>query len=113
MPAQIRKDTLGSGKALENAERGEDRRDERGVGENLAHEAHTAEELLERGLAHRFASNARPILGLAHRVALEHGVPVFSVAVPRAPWFGVVVRARVVLDQVELVPLGERDRRLR
>src|SRR5207237_7205429 len=102
--AEVRKDALGSGEALENAEWGEDRRDERGVGEDLAHKAHTVEELLESGLAHRSTSDARPILGLAHRVALEHGVPVFAVAVPRAPRFGVVVRARVVLDQVELMP---------
>src|SRR5881397_1795769 len=38
---------------------------------------------------------------------------VLPVAIARAPRFGVVVGARVVLDQIELMALGEGDRRLR
>src|SRR5213078_3291260 len=50
---------------------------------------------------------------LPHGVALEHRMAVLAVSITRAPRLGVVVRARVVLDQVELMPLRERDRRLR
>ena len=38
---------------------------------------------------------------------------VLPVAIARAPRFGVVVGARVVLDQIELMALGEGDRGLR
>jgi len=111
--AQIAEDALRTSEALENSERREDRRDERRVREDLADQAQAVQELLERGLADGFATDARPVLGIPHGVALQHRMAVLAVAVPGSPRLGVVMRARVVFDQVELMPLGERDRRLR
>src|SRR3982074_1421146 len=112
MCAQVREEALRSREALEHAAWREDRRDERSGPKALADEAHPVEELLERGLADGLAADARPILGLSGGVALEDRAAAPSVAGARAPRLGVVVRTGVVLDEIELVSLRERDRRL-
>src|SRR5207249_11581116 len=73
---------------------------------------HPVRRLLERRLANGLPPYAPPVLGLPYGVAVQDRTAVLAVAVTRAPRLGVVVRARVVFDQVELMPLGERDRRL-
>src|SRR3982074_2775652 len=105
MCAQVREEALRSREALEHAAWREDRRDERSGPKALADEAHPVEELLERGLADGLAADARPILGFSNGIAIKDGAAVLSVAVARAPRLGVVVRAWVVLDEIELVSL--------
>src|SRR5438309_1528787 len=100
------------GTAARNAARTEERGADWGVSERLTDTAHPAAKVLDRGLAWRLATAARPVLGPAHGVALEHGLAVLAVAVAGAPRLGVVVRARVELDEIELMALGEGDRRL-
>ena len=59
----------------------------------------------------RHRTDPLPGLVLRESVAREHGVPVGAVAVPRAPWLGVVMRTRVVLHEIEAVAARERDGR--
>ena len=109
--AQIREDALCPGEPLEDAEGREDGREERRLRQDLADQTKPVEQLAERRLAHRLAADAGPVLGLRDGVPHEPGTPIATVAVARAPRLRVVMRPRIELDEVELMPLGEGDRR--
>ena len=110
--AQVREHTLFPSETLEDPERSEDRGEQRRIRQDLTDQAKPVQHLAERRLAHRLAPDAGPLLVPGHRVPLECRRSIARVAVARAPGLGVVVGSRIELDEIELMPLGERDGRL-